>query len=298
MGQRERFPQLGADDTLPAATNLDAASRVPPVYTRSWFHTGTFDARAGGSTGAAIPLGLTGAEQREACRALRGSLLREELYALDGSSKEPHPYTVTEQRFSVERLQPRAGNRHAVFFTHSREVVNRHHERDPADPRISHSITLQVDEFGNVLKSLAIGYGRVASPLADPGDQKRQTTAAITMTESVMTNAIADATGYLDDHRAPLPADTCTYELTGFDPENGADHFSFEEWSRNQFARITGAAELLYEQAPTQGVEQKRLIEQVRTRYRKDNLSGLASLGTLEPRALPGDSFKLALTPA
>ena len=117
------------------------------------------------------------------------------------------------------------------------------------------------------------------------------------MTESVMTNAIADATGYLDDHRAPLPAETRTYELTGFDPENGADHFSFEEWSRNQFARITGAAELLYEQAPTQGVEQKRLIEQVRTRYRKDNLSGLASLGTLEPRALPGDSFKLALTP-
>ena len=68
------------------------------------------------------------------------------------------PYTVTEQDFTVEHLQPRSGNRHGVFFAHARETVSYHHERNPADPRISHALTLKVDECGNVCRSVAIGY--------------------------------------------------------------------------------------------------------------------------------------------
>ena len=54
----------------------------------------------------------------------------------------------------------RGGNRHAVFFTHPREAISYHYERNPADPRIQHALTLEVDAFGNVLKQAAIGYGR------------------------------------------------------------------------------------------------------------------------------------------
>ena len=56
----------------------------------------------------------------------------------------------------------RGGNRHAVFFAHPREALSYHYERNPVDPRISHALTLEVDEFGNVLKSVAVGYGRAA----------------------------------------------------------------------------------------------------------------------------------------
>jgi hypothetical protein len=70
------------------------------------------------------------------------------------------PYTVVEQDFTIRLLQPRAGNRHAVFFTHPREAITYHYERNPADPRIQHALTLEVDDFGNVLKEAAIGYGR------------------------------------------------------------------------------------------------------------------------------------------
>ena len=41
----------------------------------------------------------------------------------------------------------------------------------------------------------------------------------------------------------------------------------------------------------------RRLIEQVRTLYRKDDLSGALTLGTAEPLALPFESYKLAFTP-
>ena len=46
----------------------------------------------------------------------------------------------------------RAGrDRHAVFFTHARETVDFHYERNPDDPRIvSHDVVLEVDAYGNV----------------------------------------------------------------------------------------------------------------------------------------------------
>src|SRR5262249_22302279 len=55
------------------------------------------------------------------------------------------PYTITEQNFTIRALQPRGANRHAVFFTHAREAISYHYERNPADPRIQHALTLEVD---------------------------------------------------------------------------------------------------------------------------------------------------------
>ena len=55
-------------------------------------------------------------------------------------------------------------------------------------------------------------------------------------------------------------------------------------------------SEIHYEEQPTTG-EQRRLIEQVRTLYRKDDLTALLPLGALESLALPGESYKLAFTP-
>ena len=104
--------------------------------------------------------------------------------------RNEHPYTVAEQNFTIRRVQPRAGNRHAVFFTHAREAISYHYERDPADPRLSHTLTLEVDTFGNVLKSAAVGYGRRQPDLTlSAEDQAKQTEIHITYTENRVTNA-------------------------------------------------------------------------------------------------------------
>src|SRR6185312_14636741 len=39
--------------------------------------------------------------KRDALRTLRGSVLRTELYALDGSERESRPYTVTEHAYAL-----------------------------------------------------------------------------------------------------------------------------------------------------------------------------------------------------
>ena len=107
-----------------------------------------------------MPPDLTGDEMREAARALKGSILRQEVYADDGTAKAALPYSVSERSYKLTCLQPQGPNRHAVFFTHPSETIDYHYERNPADPRISHALTLAVDDYGNVLKSAAIGYQR------------------------------------------------------------------------------------------------------------------------------------------
>jgi hypothetical protein len=42
-----------------------------------------------------LPTGLSAQERREACRALKGQILRQEVYAEDGTPRETHPYVPT-----------------------------------------------------------------------------------------------------------------------------------------------------------------------------------------------------------
>jgi RHS repeat-associated protein len=324
----EEFAALKASQQFPVGTNVEESSHVPPVLTRTWFHNGVYLGRdhvsdffAGlvdgkdvgeyyrepGLTDAQarqlllddtiLPTGLTDEEEREACRAMKGSMLRQEVYALDAPGKPKHPYTVTEQNLTIELIQGRVDNRHAVFFVHPREVISYHYERQPADPRIAHALTLEVDEFGNVLKSAAVGYGRRQSdPDLEPRDQAKQSELLITYTENGVTNRVeAD-----NDYRTPLPCEARTYELTGLTLPAGRSRSTLVE----MLTAGTGAAPIAYEQSPTQGVLQKRLIEHVRTLYRPDDLGvaqndplALLPLRTVEPLALPGESYKLAFTP-
>jgi RHS repeat-associated protein len=317
----EEFAALDADQQLAPATNIDASSHVPPVLTRTWFHTGVFMDRLhvsnyfAGLINAAdtgeyyrepglndaeakrlllddslLPPGLTADEEREACRALKGLMLRQEVYAFDGTDKEPHPYSVTEQNFAVALLQPQNGNPHAVFFPHARESLAYHYERNPADPRVAHGLTLEVDGFGNVLKSAQAAYARRQPDASlEARDQRKQAELHVTYAESPVTNAI----DLPDACRTPLPCESRTYELTGLDLSPSSVRFGFDQLA----AAAAAAAAISYEQSATPGLLQKRLLKHARTLYRADDLSGPLPLGQLQSLALPFESYKLAFTP-
>jgi RHS repeat-associated protein len=347
----EEIGTVPPEETSSEAINLEVASYVPPVRTKTWFHTGAylqgekislqfaheyhgapkkdapnheaafeaFEATLLPDTvlpdtillsdgtppdGRRAPWMPSAEEEREACRALKGSILRQEVFGLDDTNKSGRPYTVSEHNYTIEVLQPQGANRHTVFFVHPRETIDHHHEREPEDPRTSHQFVLEVDNYGNVLKSAAVGYGRRGDALElTDDDRDKQKRPLITYTESSYTNAVDEPGAY----RTPLPAETRTYELTGFDdlpktkPFYTADDFvekieeTIEGEIRARF-RLRFAQEIDYEEARTSGRE-RRLIEHVRTLYRKDNLKAFLSLGALEPLALPGESYELAFTP-
>ena len=348
----EEFAVLNDGLQAPAKTNIDQSSHIPPVLTRTWFHTGVYlgrdhvsnffaglqdekdtgeyyrepglnDEQAGNLLleDTKLPAGLTVEEEREACRALKGSMLRQEIYALDGSEEtdeKEHPYTVTEQNFTIKLVQARAGNRHTVFFTHARESINYHYERkNPPDPRIAHALTLEVDEFGNVLKSAAVGYGRRETLLIVDGqgqakeipnpdlaklasvDRETQRKTLVTYTENRFTNPIDED----NDYRTPLPSESHTYELTGYPPSGAAGRFASSDFVQLDPEDANGLnlvhiydGEVHYEVLPV-GNRRRRLIEHVRTLYRRNDLSGPLPLRELQSLALPFESYKLAFTP-
>jgi RHS repeat-associated protein len=298
----ENIASLDPQGGFPTGDNFDEAANLPPVLTKSWFHTGVF--LAGGRVSrqlaheyydaanieqaaprlddTILPDGLMPFEAREACRALKGSMLRQEVYALDGSAKAQRPYTIVENNFSIVALQPRGANRYMVFFTHPRETITLSCERDLGDPRVSQALTLRVDEFGNVLKAASIGYAR-----RHPAFDEQARTLA-TLTESRYTNAVEGA----DAYRTPAPAEVRTYELTA--PRlTGAEILDFATIS----SLADQAEEIAYDASPTPGRMQKRLIERLRTLYRRDDLAGLLPQGNLQSLALPGETCKLAFTP-
>src|SRR5262249_21228435 len=321
----EDFTHSSLHDGTVLFTNNERAYHVPPVETRTWFHTGIYFAEDQPSSEAspfdfkeltkkfraefyqgddqAVPVDdhnvETGDTPHEAYRALRGAVLRTEVYARDGSAKADHPYQVTENRYRVAQLQPKNGNHHGVYFSHQLESLSYHYERNPTDPRMSHALTLQVDAFGNPLKSLAIGYGRRQPDPALPSqaDRDTQTQTVITYTENSVTNRIDDPIHDPDNYRTPLPSETRTYELTGFTPTGNAKRFSLNEWIANNFAQLHEAVEIGYEETADLTKQQKRLIEKVCSLYRKDDLTGLLPVGVIESLALPGESYKLAFTP-
>ena len=317
----EEFAALGENKPFSFGTNIDKSSHVPPALTRTWFHTGVYLGRDHISDYFAgllnskdsgeyfrepglndiqarqlllddtiLPNGMTVAEEREACRSLKGSMLRQEVYALDGTDKEKYPYTISEQNFTIRSLQPQLLNRHPVFFTHARESMHYNYERNPNDPRITHALTLEVDQFGNTLKSASVSYGRrLPDPELDPQDQDNQRLLQITYSENDFSNQIDED----DNYRNPLPYEARSYELTGINLSFGNSRFSLDEIIKGGI----NAAVLSYEKKPTTGLLQKRLIGQTRTIYRKNNLSGALLPGNIQSMALPYEVYRLAFTP-
>jgi RHS repeat-associated protein len=333
----EEFGTLAADGALPAATNVDAASHVPPALTKTWFHTGVhlrggevsrhlardyfgapadaaaFDAWAAQSLldDTLLPdEAVSLEEERQAVRALKGAMLRKEVYAQDGSAKAGVPYTVTEQNYSVKLLQPQGGRRHAIFVTHAREAVVANYERDLADPRIDHALTLALDDFGDVLRSAAVGYGR--APIA--GREPDQEATHVTFTLSRFANRDDQAAWY----RAGLAAETRVYEvakppqaagryrwealrdlLRALVPEDAiapapANTIAFASWDWRKAWNPQAEPGGLIAGVPVH--TRLRLIEHTRTIFRDEGLAALLPLGVTGPLALPGVRYKLAFT--
>lgn len=165
------FTLMESSSLLPKASNLSETAYVPPVLTKAWYHTGAYfevgkvsrynesqyyrepdlsneewqamilqDTQlpcAVRKDMKEIPFELSVEERREACRALKGRLLRQEIYSLDDTPLAPIPVTVSDGNFKLWMFQPQGDNRYAVYFSKDFETLECHYERNSTDPRIT-----------------------------------------------------------------------------------------------------------------------------------------------------------------
>ena len=188
----ESLAELTASGSDSTHQTLDAEHLTAPVRNKTWFHTGAVVAGGGftrllaseyyaGDSGAVLLPDATLVEpvsgpedHREATRALRGSVLRSESYGEDGddsdeaAGRRSRPFTVTEAAYAIKMLQPKGGEHHAsVFVFEEQSLLYTYERQEVPDPRLSQSVVLELDEFGNVLTSVTVAYPRrkaVAQP--------------------------------------------------------------------------------------------------------------------------------------
>jgi len=157
---------------------LDRTAFAPPVLTRTWYHLGPvavtggpdgggwtalelaaehwpgdpslLDASAGVSTALRD---LTGPERRDAMRAMRGRVLRAEVYARDGTERAGLPYSVTEYAYG---LRSEARGSFFAFETAQRTTV---WERGD-DPLTRVTTTGDHDAFGQPRRHTMVALPR------------------------------------------------------------------------------------------------------------------------------------------
>ncbi|WP_145588313.1 SpvB/TcaC N-terminal domain-containing protein [Yersinia rochesterensis] len=192
-GVEREFRGFGRVDTLDthADAHGSATERTAPSLSRSWFHTGRADDENRYQTEywqgdkQAYQLNqtrlslfnsqtvsddlLTEATSRQHYwlhRALKGSLLRSELYGLDNHGLENLPYTTSSTRYQVRQIQ--ISDNTLIVMPMSLEQLDYHYERIAQDPQCSQQIVLRCNEYGHALDTTAINYPRRAQDSVSP----------------------------------------------------------------------------------------------------------------------------------
>ena len=260
---------------------------MPPIFTKTWFHNGYWrlggkitrqyekeyynaDPDAWSLTDTELPTGLTTEEQREAARACKGRPLRVEVYGLDKTAAEAHPYSVAETKYHIKTIQNKGENRHASFYVCECETLTYHYERNPADPRIAHQSTLEVDEFGNTTRAATIAYPR-RSPL-----HPEQAKLWMTLTEADFINKPNEA----DFYRIGVPFAQRVLEIDGL-PTPPTLPFSKDFLKTNLLDNPV----------------QRKLVGATKTSFYNEDLSGELFFGEIAAHALPYRTYEAAFTP-
>jgi RHS repeat-associated protein len=346
----ESYGEFASGNAASPYITADKTLYQPPIKTVTWHHTGAFIDRQhilsqfaseyfapsfADFTEYRLPepdfadMDLSAEEWREALRSCKGMMLRQEVYELDvdaleqGEHRPVKLFSTAYHNCHIQRLQGKGSNPHAVFLVTESEAITYHYEMDLRpdnllpDPRIAHMLNLKVDEYGNVLQSVAVVYPRLrefkdSSLSTDAVNLNRQVQGEthLAYTETRFTNDFKAA----DSYRLRVPCEVLTYELTGISPEDAGDrssldprdnrYFAIDELRRYRLSPVhqsTGEAvpDIAYHQLPNRTTPQKRLVEQARTLFFKDDglaLSDPLPFGQLGRLGLVYENYKLALT--
>jgi RHS repeat-associated protein len=286
------------DEEQFAMTDKVAYLQRPPIHTKTWYYTGSsrqpldiLDGFSKPSVSAnKLPKNIAVDEHHSVHRSFKGQKAREELYSDDGSSRASIPYNVAEYSFELRRLQSLRDPYPGVYRVIPQETVRTHYERNLDDPKIEREISLEVNDYGDVIKSLTISEGRKKSTLAEPRDRAKQEKTWATFTEHVFTKTVKDIDYYLK----PLLASTTVYQIIGLDEKKVKDIDSLTandcQFFQSMVEAPADSTEIL------SGTPTKCLVKQFRTYFLNGDLSKRLPLGIVEAFSEVDQTFELAFT--
>ncbi|TFF38617.1 SpvB/TcaC N-terminal domain-containing protein [Pseudomonas sp. RIT623] len=304
--------------------SITAAELSPPMRTCTWFYTG-LEAHDGSAQGAFTDMEKDFApdtvrftswtlegEQDDVpapnsalrawlYRAVRGQVMRTEVYGQDGADRADRPYSVTRQRLQI-RAHALPDTQRPTALVSTVQALSFACERITEDPQITQTLTLKADEYGNPLQSVVIHYPRrlTEKDLADeerdrkvyPKDlpqglivdsiDPQQYTCWLNLTWATLHNLVAS-----DDFVIGLPGatrrDVVRLEVAevpkaGFTVEGLAD-FKWDDPSRTSFA---GYEKVIWRKADGTGVSSTPSRQALKA-YTRTAMLDKAALDVLRP---------------
>ncbi|MEP3123561.1 MAG: SpvB/TcaC N-terminal domain-containing protein, partial [Nisaea sp.] len=265
---------------------------TPPTYTRSWYHTGVFDHESealafykseffnGDPEASKFPaskLPVASAEVnpetvRQANVALKGHVIRNEVYGQDGSTAAGNPYTVEESNYEVRLLQAVDKEKpYAVFMVLPRESISYDYERNPDDPRVTQNFALKVNDYGQVLKTCTVNHGRRSVPTGlDPQTAAQQKKTWIACDEHSYFNSPDRPAA--DFYVLGVDQESRSHEITaGLTPTAAHGYFTFADiaehiddaaktllhWERDYYYDAANSKELLFGKVTAQALHHR-----------------------------------------
>ena len=356
----ENYDHFAEGNVGSPSVSTDQSLFQPPIKTVTWYHTGLTDGRdrvlshfaqeyfpsrypienAFREHDLPEPLldsGLKPDEFREALRACKGMMLRQEIYelepisnaAVDAQHRASRLFSAATHNCQIRLLQRRHANRHAIFQVIESEAVSYNYELAlpelggvvAPDPRITHTLTLRVDDQGNPLQTVQIGYERIGqftdealNPDALGRIRAVQAERHLSYAETRFTNdaihlAEESANAAIRHYRLRSPCELRTYELAGIS-KNVSFYYRLQDFDRlalsDHYPPIASGdpvqvEQLPYHRLPNGESPQRRLVEHAYSLYFDDVRDDAAPnaplpLGQMGPRALKFEEYKLALT--
>jgi len=158
---------------------IDQERLSPPKRTKTWFHTGwaspngevaraleqeysIYDNKRALLPEITLPAKQASvAERGEAMRALKGCVLRTEVYAEDGTDAATRPIVITEHGYAITTVVRKSSNHHGSFCCEANNTITYTYEREAVpDPRAVQVATLGIDDYGCSLGTVTVAYPR------------------------------------------------------------------------------------------------------------------------------------------
>jgi RHS repeat-associated protein len=314
--EEREFRGFGYVETVDIETvdHTEGSMDQEPVLTKSWYHTGAwlrgdaihqefakeYLAFEGWDTPFAdgqsrpiitMPQGMDALQQREACRTLKGSPLRQEVYALP-QNELPHIYTVTAFAYAVKLVQQAPVNAdwhapiHASFMSLQEQQIAFSCEGNMEDPRIMHQLTLSTDAYGNPKEQAQIAYARKHSDTSLPTIvQQEQAKIHITYSTNTFTEDAITAQHY----RLRVPYEQKAYEVRIAAPLNEPLY-----GISGLKAAIADTTEIDYSQSSTLGT--RRLLSHGKAKFLGNDTTTVLAFGALATLGLGYESYQKAIT--
>ena len=292
----EAFEQYNTHDLsdTPFQTT-EKALHALPVYTKTWYHTGVFRREGlysrqfeseyfqGDPEALSLPdSGFEKPEDRDrsdslpdAYRAMKGQVLREEVFSLNEQGQPARLYTATENNAVIRTVQPKGPNKFGVYQVMERESLRYDYELDllsgtTPDPRVSHSFVLEFDQFGQALKTCDLAYPRRSANQPENLPEQEQLLATCEWV------AYFQETEEEDWYLWGIPLEHRSFELSGLgkgDLQAGSTHyFSYDKLKKKAGTVLENIRPF---EAPSNPIlSSARLIQWQRSYYWKEAADG------------------------